>query len=46
MECLEAFCGKAGTGKNTERKPACVAACLFGALEMKTMERKADNEEE
>jgi len=33
MECLERFCGKADP-RNTEQKPACVRACLFGALEM------------
>ena len=33
MECLEKFCGKAHQ-RNTEQKPACVSACLFGALEM------------
>jgi Fe-S-cluster-containing dehydrogenase component len=33
MECLERFCGKSRQGVE-EQKPACVAACLFGALEM------------
>ena len=41
MECLERFCGKAHPW-NTEQKPACVSACLFGALEM--TERKDSNE--
>ncbi len=40
MECLERFCGKAHPG-NKEQMPACVSACLFGALEM--TERK-DNQ--
>jgi len=31
IECLERFCGKVHPGA-TEDKPACVAACLFGAL--------------
>jgi len=41
MECLERFCGKTHPG-NTERKPACVGACLFGTLEM--TQRKDSNE--
>lgn len=43
MECLERFCGKSHP-RNTEQKPACVSACLFGALEM--TERKDSNEQE
>jgi Fe-S-cluster-containing dehydrogenase component len=41
MECLAKFCGKAPPG-DTNQKPACVSACLFGALEM--TERKDNNE--
>ncbi len=33
MECLERFCGKAHP-EDKEQRPACVTACLFGALEM------------
>ena len=33
IECLERFCGKVRLDV-TEEKPACVAACLFGALTM------------
>jgi len=36
MECLEGFCGKAEPRDMTALKPACVAACLFGALEMRS----------
>jgi Fe-S-cluster-containing dehydrogenase component len=35
MECLEHFCGKIDPRRSTEREPACVTACLFGALKMK-----------
>ena len=41
MECLEEFCGKINP-RNTDLKPACVSACLFGALEM--TERKDRDE--
>ncbi len=43
MECLERFCGKSNAQIGAESKPACVAACLFGALEM---EKELPNEEE
>ena len=33
VECLERFCGKVRPDGSQE-KPACVAACLFGALTM------------
>jgi Fe-S-cluster-containing hydrogenase component 2 len=36
MECLERFCGKAEPRDMTDLKPACVSACLFGALEMRS----------
>jgi Fe-S-cluster-containing dehydrogenase component len=34
MECLDRFCGKTHPRSKTSREPACVSACLFGALEM------------
>ncbi len=34
MECLERFCGKAHPRNQTKQEPACVSACLFGALQM------------
>jgi Fe-S-cluster-containing dehydrogenase component len=34
QECLERFCGKTTPGKEEALEPACVGACLFGALEM------------
>jgi Fe-S-cluster-containing dehydrogenase component len=33
-ECLERFCGKIGPRRKNEMEPACVSACLFGALQM------------
>jgi len=33
-ECLEKFCGKTGPRRKNEMEPACVSACLFGALQM------------
>jgi len=42
VECLERFCGKVSSHDTTGRKPACVSACLFGALEM--MERKENHD--
>ncbi|PKN23528.1 MAG: hypothetical protein CVU64_23930 [Deltaproteobacteria bacterium HGW-Deltaproteobacteria-21] len=41
MECLERFCGKSHS-RHMEQKPACVSACLFGALEM--AEREENDE--
>lgn len=42
MECLERFCGKQdrlpGDEAGGTAKPACVSACLFGALECSTEE--------
>jgi len=37
-ECLERFCGKTAPGESNRQKPACVGACIFGALEMVAME--------
>ncbi len=34
MECLERFCGKTDPRNKTMQEPACVSACLFGALQM------------
>jgi Fe-S-cluster-containing dehydrogenase component len=34
MECLEHFCGKVDTAREREFEPACVSACLFGALKI------------
>ena len=34
QECLERFCGKIGARRKNEMEPACVSACLFGALQM------------
>ncbi len=34
MECLERFCGKTDPSSPNQDAPACVAACLFGALKM------------
>jgi len=34
MECLERFCGKTDLRNKTKQEPACVSACLFGALQM------------
>jgi Fe-S-cluster-containing dehydrogenase component len=42
MECLERFCGKTDPRNTAGRKPACVAACLFGALEMETEGHNAE----
>ncbi len=42
MECLERFCGKRHPGSKTGREPACVSACLFGALQM--LEREDERE--
>lgn len=33
MECLERFCGKQHPRRKNALEPACVSACLFGALE-------------
>lgn len=33
-ECLERFCGKTDPRNRTAREPACVSACLFGALQI------------
>ena len=33
-ECLENFCGKIDPRRKVEGEPACVSACLFGALQM------------
>jgi ferredoxin len=38
MECLERFCGKHNPHRSHALEPACVSACLFGALEMTTGE--------
>jgi Fe-S-cluster-containing dehydrogenase component len=42
MECLERFCGKEDTPPGSQvdgiAKPACVSACLFGALQCPTEE--------
>lgn len=38
MECLERFCGKQNARRRNELEPACVSACLFGALEIETQE--------
>jgi len=42
MECLERFCGKIHPRNKNGREPACVSACLFGALQMSGKE--GDNE--
>ena len=42
MECLENFCGKTHPRKKSGREPACVSACLFGALQM--LGKEGDNE--
>lgn len=42
QECLETFCGKTGPRRKNEMEPACVSACLFGALQMM---RKEDDHE-
>jgi Fe-S-cluster-containing dehydrogenase component len=34
VECLERFCGKTAPRNKTKQEPACVSACLFGALQM------------
>ncbi|MEF8823381.1 MAG: hypothetical protein V5A14_00795 [Desulfohalobiaceae bacterium] len=34
MECLEQFCGKQEPEAADRLEPACVTACLFGALRM------------
>ena len=34
MECLERFCGKQDPRTKNALEPACVSACLFGALEI------------
>ncbi len=34
MECLERFCGKRDPRSKTGQEPACVSACLFGALQI------------
>lgn len=31
-ECTDRFCGKTLPGQGRENEPACVSACLFGAL--------------
>ena len=41
MECLENFCGKVDPAKQRKDEPACVSACLFGALKLEWEE--ADN---
>ncbi len=33
-ECLERFCGKVDPKRKNDLEPACVSACLFGALKM------------
>ncbi len=33
-ECLERFCGKTDPKRKNDLEPACVSACLFGALQM------------
>lgn len=33
QQCLDAFCGKELPGRAGGKVPACVASCLFGALE-------------
>jgi Fe-S-cluster-containing dehydrogenase component len=38
VECLERFCGKTAPGNKNKQEPACVGACLFGALEMLSTE--------
>jgi Fe-S-cluster-containing dehydrogenase component len=32
MECMQRFCGKQDTRSKNALEPACVSACLFGAL--------------
>jgi hypothetical protein len=34
MECLELFCGKTDPAGPDQYVPACVSACLFGALKI------------
>ena len=34
MECLEHFCGKTDPSSQDQYAPACVSACLFGALQI------------
>jgi Fe-S-cluster-containing dehydrogenase component len=34
MECFERFCGKQDPRRGNALEPACVSACLFGALKM------------
>ena len=41
-ECLERSCGKTDRRNAALQEPACVRACLFGALRMK--QREADDE--
>ncbi len=40
QECLERFCGKSTPGGKNKQEPACVGACLFGALEMVKEEKR------
>jgi len=42
MECLEKFCGKTHPRKKSGEEPACVSACLFGALQL--VGKESDNE--
>jgi Fe-S-cluster-containing dehydrogenase component len=42
IECLERFCGKTQPRNQGGQKPACVSACLFGALRM--AEKEGDDE--
>ena len=42
MECLERFCGKTHPRNKNKQEPACVSACLFGALQ--TSGKDGDNE--
>ncbi len=37
-ECLERFCGKVDPKRKNDLEPACVSACLFGALKMECEE--------
>jgi Fe-S-cluster-containing dehydrogenase component len=42
MECLERFCGKQHPRCKNALEPACVSACLFGALECTNVEEVPD----
>lgn len=42
MECLERFCGKIDSSSANQHEPACVSACLFGALKIDWEEENHD----